>query len=115
MTPFGASGLAPGTGAGSGLQLHHRPGARSPRGRRRTGFELNRHLDFLRAAGQPIERLVMGGGAAGQPRHPADARRRHGLPLRCFAGSEASLVGAAILLAACLSRSSLAGSPWPNT
>jgi xylulokinase len=98
MTPFGASGLVQGTkGRLTGLQLSHR----SPHIVRAVveglAYELNRHLGFLRGAGQQIHQLVMGGGAAASRVTPQLIADVTGLPLRCFAGSEASLVGAGIL------------------
>ena len=65
MTPFGASGLMPGTmGRLLGLQLSHRAPHIVRAVVEGLAFELNRHLDFLRGSGQPITEVVLGGGAA---------------------------------------------------
>jgi sugar (pentulose or hexulose) kinase len=60
-------------------------------------FELNRYLGFLRQAGWPVERLVLGGGAASSgatKRILADAT---GLPLVCSSSGDATLLGGVIL------------------
>lgn len=98
MTPFGASGLPSGVrGRLSGLQLSH--GA--PHVLRAVveglACELNRHLDFLRKAGQPIEWMSLCGGAAASRVTPQLLADVTGLPLRCFSSSESSLLGAAIV------------------
>ncbi|MGA2866594.1 MAG: FGGY-family carbohydrate kinase [Verrucomicrobiota bacterium] len=98
LTPFGASGLAPAVkGRLSGLQLCHRAPHLIRAVVEGLALELNRHLDFVRHTGQVIEQLVMGGGAAASRVTPQLLADVTGLPLRCGAGSEASLVGAAIV------------------
>jgi sugar (pentulose or hexulose) kinase len=98
MTPFGASALAPGTrGRLDGLQLHHQPTHLVRAVVEGLGCELNRYLNLLRASGQQVQRLVMGGGAAASRVTPSMLADITGLPLRCFAGSDASLIGAVIL------------------
>jgi xylulokinase len=118
MTPFGASGLAPGArGRLAGLQLSHRPAHVLRAVVEGLAYEVNRHLDFLRRAGQPIDQLVLGGGAAASAVTPQILADVAGLPLRCFAASEASLVGATILARGLLepaqSPANLAGSMKP--
>jgi len=98
MTPFGASALTPGTrGRLDGLQLHHGAAHIIRAVVEGLGYELNRYLGLLRGSGQRVERLVMGGGAAASRVTPPMLADITGLPLRCFAGSDASLIGAAIL------------------
>ena len=98
MTPFGASGLEPNTaGCLAGLQLSHRAPQLLRAVVEGLAFELNRHLDFVRARGQTVERLVLGGGAAGSRVTPQIVADVTGVPLRCHAGVEASLVGAVVL------------------
>jgi sugar (pentulose or hexulose) kinase len=98
MTPFGASGLMPGTlGRFSGLQLSHRAPHIVRAVVEGLAYELNRHLDFLHRAGQPIAELVLGGGAAGSRVTPQLLADITGLPLRCAGGTESSLVGATII------------------
>jgi xylulokinase len=98
MTPFGASVLAPGTrGRLDGLQLHHGAAHVIRAVVEGLGYELNRYLGLLRSSGQRVDRLVMGGGAAASRVTPSMLADISGLPLRCFSGSDASLLGAAIL------------------
>ena len=98
MTPFGATGLAPGArGRWSGLQLAHRPAHLVRAVVEGLAYELDRHLGFLRNAGQPVHQLVVGGGAAGSAVTPQILADVTGLPLSCFASSEASLAGAAVI------------------
>ncbi len=98
LTPYGGCGLAPGTrGRLGGLQLSHRGHDVVRAVVEGLAFELNRHLDFLRRHGQAIRHLVLGGGAGASRVTPQIIADVTGLPLRCFAGSEASLVGATIL------------------
>ena len=98
MTTFGGSGLAQGTkGRFCGLQLCH-GGTHLVRAVvEGLGFELNRHLGFLAQADYLVDELVMGGGAAASQVTPQLVADITALPLRCFAGTEASLIGAAIL------------------
>ncbi len=103
MTPFGASGLKPGTlGRLSGLQLSHQPCHILRAVLEGLAFELNRHLDFLRSAGQPITELVLAGGAAASRVTPQLLADVTGLPLRSAPGSDSSLLGAAIIARALL-------------
>lgn len=125
LTPFGASGLSPGTrGRFAGLQLHHSPPHIIRAVVEGLGYELNRYLNLLQTSqstearvpeadlqsvaspvfnrqtvdtASTIDRLVMGGGAAASPVTPQILADIAGLPLRCFAGSDATLTGAAIL------------------
>ncbi len=98
LTPFGASGLAPGTkGRLTGLQLAHGPACIVRAVVEGLAFELNRHIGFLRDAGLPVERLVVGGGAAGSLVTLQILADVTGLPLACPTASEASLLGAAIV------------------
>lgn len=98
MTPFGATGLVPGArGRWSGLQLAHRPAHLLRAVVEGLAHELNRHLGFLRNAGQPIRQLVLGGGAAASAVTPQILADVTGVPLSCFASSEASLAGAAVI------------------
>ncbi|HEY5911365.1 MAG TPA: FGGY-family carbohydrate kinase [Verrucomicrobiae bacterium] len=98
MTPFGASALAPETrGRLDGLQLHHHAAHIIRAVVEGLGCELNRYLGLLRGSGQQVERLVMGGGAAASRVTPPMLADLTGLPLRCFAGNDASLIGAVVL------------------
>ena len=96
LVSAGVSGIVPGTlGRLAGLQLVASTGRCPAPVVEGLVFELCRYLDFLRAAGWPVERLVMGGGAAASrvtTQLMADAT---GLPLACLNTSEASLLGAA--------------------
>jgi sugar (pentulose or hexulose) kinase len=98
LTPFGATGLARGTrGRLTGLQLHH-GGTQILRAVvEGLACELKRHLDFLTSAGQAFYSIVLGGGAAKSQVTPQIISDFTGLPLRCFAGTEASLSGAVVL------------------
>ncbi|HNQ89740.1 MAG TPA: FGGY-family carbohydrate kinase [Verrucomicrobiota bacterium] len=98
MTPFGATGLEPGTaGRLAGLQLSHRAPQLLRAVVEGLAYELNRHLEFVRDRGQAVNRLVMGGGAAGSRVTPQIIADVTGMPLRCYAGVEASLAGAVVL------------------
>jgi xylulokinase len=98
LVPAGVSGLVPGTkGRLSGLQLAHRPADVLRAVVEGLAFELSRYLDFLRAAGWPVARLVMGGGAASSRVTTQILADVTGLPLACVDTGEASLLGAAIL------------------
>jgi xylulokinase len=98
LVSSGVAGLDPDTkGRLLGLQLSHRPADILRAVIEGLAFELNRYLGFLRKAGWPVERLVLGGGAASSrvtKRILADAT---GLPLACSTSGEATLLGAAIL------------------
>ncbi len=98
LTPFGASGVAAGSrGRLTGLQLHHTAQHLVRAVVEGLGYELNRYLGLLQAKSQAVERLVMCGGAAASPVTPQILADISGLPLGCFAGSDATLMGAAIL------------------
>jgi xylulokinase len=119
MTPFGAAGLAAGTrGHFAGLQLSHRGSHFIRAVVEGLAYELNRHLDLMRDAGQQVAQLVMGGGAAASRVTPQLVADVTGLPLRTFARSEASLLGAAILARGLLepgtSLSELSGAMLPD-
>ena len=98
LVSSGVAGLAPETkGRLSGLQLSHRPADILRAVVEGLAFEMNRYLDFLRKAGWPVQRLVLGGGAASSratKRILADAT---GLPLVCSSSGEATLLGGVIL------------------
>jgi sugar (pentulose or hexulose) kinase len=98
MTPFGASGLSPGTkGRLEGLQLSHGAAHVVRAVVEGLAYEMKRHLGFLAEAGCPAQQLVVGGGAASSritTQLLADVAR---LPLRCVGTGEASLLGAAVL------------------
>jgi xylulokinase len=99
LVPSGASGLPPGTtGRWAGLQLSHRPAHLLRAVVEGLASELNRHLDFLRTSGGPLERLVMSGGAAAAGRvAPQIVADVTGLPVGCGNSGEASLLGAVII------------------
>ncbi len=98
LTPFGASGLAPGTrGRLAGIQLHHSVPFFIRAVVEGLGYELNRYLGLLRAKGQQVEGLAMGGGAAASSITPQVLADISGLPLHCLTGSDATTLGAAIL------------------
>ena len=67
-------------------------------------YELNRHLDLLRAAGGRATLLVMGGGAATSRLTPQIVSDVTVLPIRCFAETQCTLLGAAILARGLLER-----------
>lgn len=110
LVSAGVSGLAPETkGRLSGLQLSHRPADIMRAVVEGLAFELNRYLGFLRNAGWPVERLVLGGGAASSRVTTQILADVTGLPLACLPSGEASLLGAAILARGLLEpRTSLA-------
>ncbi len=92
------SGLAPGTkGRLAGLQLVHGPADLLRAVLEGLSFELSRYLDFLRAARWPVQRLVVGGGAASSGVATQILADATGLPLACLETGEASALGAAIL------------------
>ena len=110
LVSAGVSGLVPGTrGQLSGLQLSHGPSDVVRAVVEGLVFELNRYLGFLRTAGWPVQRLVMGGGAAASRVTPQIIADVTGLAVSCLKSSEASLLGAAILARGLIdTRSSLA-------
>ena len=98
LTPFGASGLVPGTrGRLFGLQLSHTPAHVIRAAVEGLACELHRHLLFLRDANTPVERLIMCGAAAASQATPQIIADVTGLPLSCMTASEGSLLGAAVL------------------
>jgi sugar (pentulose or hexulose) kinase len=98
LTPFGASGLIPGTrGRLSGLQLSHQAAHVVRAVVEGLVFELRRHLEFLRSAGWPVETLVTGGTAAASQVTPQIIADVTGMPLLALSGGEGSLLGAAIV------------------
>lgn len=98
LVSAGVSGLAPETkGRLSGLQLSHVSGDILRAVVEGLAFELNRYLGFLRNAGWPVERLVLGGGAGSSRVTSQILADVTGLPLACWSNGEASLLGAAIL------------------
>ena len=98
LVSAGVSGLGPETkGRLSGLQLSHGPADVLRAVVEGLAFELNRYLDFLRKSGWPVERLVLGGGAASSRATTQILADVTGLPLACLPTGEASLLGAAML------------------
>jgi xylulokinase len=98
VTPFGASGLAPGTrGRLGGIQLGHTSAHLVRAVVEGLTFELNRHLAFLKQAGLPVDRLVLGGVVAGSRATTQMIADVTGLPLDCSASGGGSVLGAAIL------------------
>ena len=98
LAALAASGVAPDArGRLSGLQMSHRAGHVVRAVLEGLAFELRRHIDFLRSAGLPVERLVVGGTAAASRVSPQILSDVCGLPLECAGGGEGSPLGAAIL------------------
>jgi sugar (pentulose or hexulose) kinase len=98
MTPFGASGLEPGTrGRLSGLQLAHTPAHVARSVVEGLAFELERHRRLLLAAGLPVTRLVLGGRVAVSPTTPRILADVTGVPIDCVTGAEGSVLGAAVI------------------
>jgi len=105
MAAGGAAGLPHDTRARmSGLQAPHGAAHFIRAVVEGLAYELNRHLDLLGSAGQHIEQLAMGGGAGASRVTPQIIADVTGLPLRCFGGSNSSLLGAAILARGLLER-----------
>ncbi len=97
LAPGGASGLGASTaGRLSGLRLSHGPGHVIRAVLEGLAFELMRHLDFMRSAGLPVERLVLGGAAAVRRPTPQIIAAVTRLPLSCGSGAGSPL-GAAII------------------
>lgn len=101
--PSGAEGvrfnprLPAGEGALAGLRLGHEPRHLLRAGLEGLALELRRFLDLYEAAGVPVKRLAMTGGAAASRATPsivADATR---IPVEVCSVGEASALGAAIL------------------
>jgi xylulokinase len=98
LTPFGASGLEPGTrGRLAGLQLVHRPAHVARAVVEGLVFELARHGRLLVAAGLPVTRLVLGGRVAASKITPQIMADVTGLPIECVPGGEGSALGAAVV------------------
>ncbi len=98
MTPFGASGLAPGTrGRIDGLQLAHGPAHLLRAAVEGLAYEMKRHLEFLARSGCPADKLLVGGGAASSRVTPQLLADVAGLPLGCLKSGASSLLGAAVL------------------
>jgi xylulokinase len=98
LSAWPAWGLPPGTaGELLGLRLSHQAQHVARAVVEGLSFELNRYLDFLRAANWPIQKLVMGGGAAASRITPQIVADVTGLPVDCQTAGEASLRGAAVL------------------
>lgn len=92
------AGVAPNTkGQFSGLQLSHGAGHVVRSVLEGLAFELKRHIGFLREAGLPIERLVLGGSAAASRVTPAMLAAITELPLACAGSRANSTLGAAII------------------
>ncbi|HTL18475.1 MAG TPA: FGGY-family carbohydrate kinase [Patescibacteria group bacterium] len=98
IAPAGGSGLSQGTkGRFSGLQLSHGGKHLVRAVVEGLAYELNRHLGFLAKANHSANELGMGGGASASRVTPQLVADVSGLPLRCFTGTDASLLGAAML------------------
>jgi xylulokinase len=92
------AGVAPNTrGQFSGVQFSHGAGHVVRAVLEGLGFELKRHIGFLRDAGLPIERLVLGGSAAASRVTPPMLAAITGLPLACAGSRANSTLGAAIV------------------
>lgn len=92
------AGVAPNTkGQLSGLQLSHGSGHVVRAVLEGLAFELKRHIGFLREAGLPIERLVLGGSAAASRVTPPLLAAVTALPLACAGSRASSTLGAAII------------------
>jgi L-xylulokinase len=92
------AGVAPLTrGQFSGLQLSHGAGHVVRAVLEGLAFELKRHIGFLRDAGLPIERLVLGGSAAASRVTPQMLAAVTELPLACAGSRAISTLGAAII------------------
>ena len=81
----------------SGLQLSHGAGHVVRAVLEGLAFELKRHIEFLRHAGLPIERLVLGGSAAASRVTPSLLAAVTDLPLACAGIRASSTLGAAII------------------
>ena len=98
FAPGGTTGLAGDmTGRLSGLRLAHGPGHVIRAVLEGLGCELARHIGVLRAAGIPVERLVLGGAGAASRVTPRILAALTGLPLACAGPEGGSPLGAAIL------------------
>jgi len=98
LTGFAPSGVVPNSrGRLAGLQLSHGPAHLARAVLEGLAFELRRHIDFLRKAGMPVERLVLGGAVAVSRVSPQILSDVCGLPVECAGGGEGSPLGAAII------------------
>jgi len=98
LTSFAPSGLVPNShGRFFGLQMSHGPAHVARAVLEGLAFELRRHIDFLRKAGMPVERLVLGGAVAASHISPQILSDVTGLPVECAGGGEGSPLGAAII------------------
>lgn len=98
FAPGDPTGLA-GSMAGrfSGLRLAHGSGHVVRAVLEGLAYELARHIDFLRAAGMPVQRLVLGGSGAASRVTPQILAAVTGVPLACAGPEGGSPLGAAIL------------------
>ena len=90
-------GLPEHPGRLAGLQLQHGPAELLRSVVEGLGCELNRYLEFLRRADWPVERIVLGGGAADSPTTSQILADITGVPLTRVGYRDTSLLGAAIL------------------
>ena len=98
MAALVPAGVRPNTqGQLTGLQLSHGSGHIVRAVLEGLAFELKRHIDFLRQAGLPIERLVLGGSAAASRVTPPLLAAVTALPLACAGSRASSTLGAAII------------------
>jgi sugar (pentulose or hexulose) kinase len=92
------AGVRPNTqGQLTGLQLSHGSGHIVRAVLEGLAFELKRHIGFLREAGLPIKRLVLGGSAAPSRVTPPLLAAVTALPLACAGSRASSTLGAAII------------------
>lgn len=100
--PFLATGNVAGVpestaGRLAGLRMQHGPAELLRSVVEGLGCELNRYLELLRRADWPVERMVLGGGAADSPTTAQLLADITGVPLTCVGYRDTSLLGAAIL------------------
>jgi xylulokinase len=98
LTLSSGSGAASGAkGCLAGLQLSHGRAHVVRAVIEGLAFELSRHLECLKAAGIPLQRLLLSGGATASRVTPQLLADATGLPLACSTAMEGSLLGAAIV------------------
>ena len=85
------------TGRLVGLRIQHGPAELLRSVVEGLGCELNRYLEMLRGADWPVERIVVGGGAAESPTTAQILADITGVPLTCVGYRDTSLLGAAML------------------